>query len=197
MIRVGLDNRVFSQSCEWGAAWLPVQHSSYSFRTLRNPPGQRASPNCWFGDRKVPFCDPRWGCRPGEGVRARPQFSGKNVPWGCPSPDLHPASCPWRPAPFTVSTGTYLLESTSSEWAPPDPCFLCLIPVGGMAGIKRPSSDSTEELSGKRKDLSQSAKLPSPAPTQRSPLSPARTNPVVQRNEGGSERPSPKAVSMS
>nr|XP_034344756.1 MICAL-like protein 2 isoform X2 [Arvicanthis niloticus] len=67
-------------------------------------------------------------------------------------------------------------------------------PIGGMAGIKRPSSDSTEELSGKKKSLSQSAKLPSPAPTQRSPLSPARTNPVVQRNEGGSERPFPKAA---
>ncbi|XP_028611873.1 MICAL-like protein 2 [Grammomys surdaster] len=67
-------------------------------------------------------------------------------------------------------------------------------PIGGMAGIKRPSSDSTEELSGKKKDLSQPAKLPSPAPIQRSPLSPARTNPVVQRNEGGSERPSPKAA---
>lgn len=89
-----------------------------------------------------------------------------------------------------------LLESTGSEWDPPDPCFLCLMPVGGMAGIKRPSSDSTEELSGK-KGLSQPAKLPSPAQTQRSPLSPARTNPVVQRNEGGSQRPSPKAVSMS
>ncbi|XP_029389496.1 MICAL-like protein 2 [Mus pahari] len=67
-------------------------------------------------------------------------------------------------------------------------------PIGGMAGIKRPSSDSTEELSGKKKGLSQPAKLPSPAQTQRSPLSPARTNPVVQRNEGGSERPSPKAA---
>ncbi|XP_029332870.1 MICAL-like protein 2 isoform X2 [Mus caroli] len=67
-------------------------------------------------------------------------------------------------------------------------------PIGGMAGIKRPSSDSTEELSGKKKGLSQPAKLPSPAQTQRSPLSPARTNPVVQRNEGGSQRPSPKAA---
>ncbi|GAB1290395.1 MICAL-like protein 2 [Apodemus speciosus] len=67
-------------------------------------------------------------------------------------------------------------------------------PIGGMAGIKRPASDSTEELSGKKKGLSQPAKLPSPAPTRRSPLSPARTNPVVQRNEGGSERPSPKAL---
>ncbi|XP_051017116.1 MICAL-like protein 2 [Acomys russatus] len=66
-------------------------------------------------------------------------------------------------------------------------------PIGGMAGIKRPSSDSTEELSAK-KVLAQPAKLPSAAPTQRSPLSPARTNPVVQRSEGGLERPSPKAV---
>ncbi|XP_032742828.1 MICAL-like protein 2 [Rattus rattus] len=67
-------------------------------------------------------------------------------------------------------------------------------PIGGMAGMKRPSSDSTEELSGKKKVPSQPAKLSSPVPTQRLPLSPARTNPVVQRNEGGSERPSPKAA---
>lgn len=90
-----------------------------------------------------------------------------------------------------------LFEGMSPEWDRPDPCFLCLVPVGGMAGMKRPSSDSTEELSGKKKVPSQPAKLSSPVPTQRLPLSPARTNPVVQRNEGVSERPSPKAVSMS
>lgn len=66
-------------------------------------------------------------------------------------------------------------------------------PIGGMAGVKRPSSDSTEECPGK-KVLPPPAKVPSPAPAQRSPLSPARTNPVVQRNESGSERPSPKAA---
>ncbi|XP_040607187.1 MICAL-like protein 2 isoform X2 [Mesocricetus auratus] len=66
-------------------------------------------------------------------------------------------------------------------------------PIGGMAGMKRPSSDSTEDHYGK-KVLNQPAKLPSPAPAQRSPLSPARTNPVVQRNEGGSEGPFPKAA---
>ncbi|XP_035316093.1 MICAL-like protein 2 isoform X2 [Cricetulus griseus] len=66
-------------------------------------------------------------------------------------------------------------------------------PIGGMAGVKRPSSDSTEERSGK-KVLTQPAKLPSPAPVQRSPLSPARTNPVVQRNEGTSEGSYPKAA---
>ncbi|CAO2630329.1 MICAL-like protein 2 [Lemmus lemmus] len=66
-------------------------------------------------------------------------------------------------------------------------------PIGGMAGVKRPSSDSTEECPGK-KVLPPSAKVPTPAPAQRSPLSPARTNPVVRRNESGSERPSPKAA---
>ncbi|XP_036028532.1 MICAL-like protein 2 isoform X2 [Onychomys torridus] len=67
-------------------------------------------------------------------------------------------------------------------------------PIGGMAGVKRPSSDSTEERSGKKVLSQPASKLPSPAPAQRSPLSPARTNPVVQRNEGGSERPSPKTA---
>ncbi|XP_075830836.1 MICAL-like protein 2 isoform X2 [Microtus pennsylvanicus] len=66
-------------------------------------------------------------------------------------------------------------------------------PIGGMAGVKRPSSDSTEECPGK-KVLPSPAKVPSPAPAQRSPLSPARTNPIVRRNESGSERPSPKAA---
>lgn len=82
---------------EWGAVWLPAPHSSYSFRNLRNPPGPRASLEWWFGNRKVPFRDPRWGCRLGDGVRARPGFAGKNVPRGCPYPALHPASCPRRP----------------------------------------------------------------------------------------------------
>lgn len=127
-------------------------------------------------------------------MRARSGFVGKNVPWGCPFPTLYPTSCPRRPKPFTVGTRTsqrvQVLGGTLLTH------FLCLMSVGGMAGVKRPSSDSTEECPGK-KVLPSPAKVPSPAPAQRSPLSPARTNPVVRRNESGSERPSPKAVSMS
>uniref|UniRef100_A0A8C9URZ9 MICAL like 2 n=1 Tax=Spermophilus dauricus TaxID=99837 RepID=A0A8C9URZ9_SPEDA len=63
-------------------------------------------------------------------------------------------------------------------------------PIGGMAGVKRPSSDSEEEPSGKAP--CQPAKLPAHAPARGTPLSPARTNPVVQRKDGGSEAPSPK-----
>lgn len=163
-------------------------------RNLRNPPGPRASPEWWFGNRKVPFRDPRWGCRLGDGVRARSGFAGKNVPWGCPFPTLRPASCPRRPRPFTVGTRTS--QRVQALGGTLLTHFLCLMPVGGMAGVKRPSSDSTEECSGK-KVLPPPAKVPSPAPAQRSPLSPARTNPVVRRNESGSERPSLKAVSMS
>ncbi|XP_008572466.1 PREDICTED: MICAL-like protein 2 [Galeopterus variegatus] len=65
-------------------------------------------------------------------------------------------------------------------------------PIGGMAGMKRPPSDSEEEPSGK-KAPSQPAKLPSPAPARGPPLSPARTNPVVQRKDGGAEGLPPKA----
>uniref|UniRef100_I3N6K9 MICAL like 2 n=1 Tax=Ictidomys tridecemlineatus TaxID=43179 RepID=I3N6K9_ICTTR len=63
-------------------------------------------------------------------------------------------------------------------------------PIGGMAGVKRPSSDSEEEPSGKAP--CQPAKLPAHAPSRGPPLSPARTNPVVQRKDGGSEASSPK-----
>ncbi|XP_029410997.1 MICAL-like protein 2 [Nannospalax galili] len=65
-------------------------------------------------------------------------------------------------------------------------------PIGGMAGVKRPPLDSTEEPSGK-KALPQPAKLPSSALARGPPLSPARTNPVVQPKEGVSEGPPPRA----
>uniref|UniRef100_A0A8D2DNY1 MICAL like 2 n=1 Tax=Sciurus vulgaris TaxID=55149 RepID=A0A8D2DNY1_SCIVU len=64
-------------------------------------------------------------------------------------------------------------------------------PIGGMAGVKRPPSDSDEEPSGKAP--CQPAKLPAHAPARGLPLSPARTNPVVQRKDGVSEGPPLKA----
>ncbi|MBZ3881850.1 MICAL-like protein 2 [Sciurus carolinensis] len=64
-------------------------------------------------------------------------------------------------------------------------------PIGGMAGVKRPPSDSDEEPSGKAP--CQPAKLPAHAPARGLPLSPTRTNPVVQRKDRVSEGPPLKA----
>ncbi|XP_020834363.1 MICAL-like protein 2 isoform X2 [Phascolarctos cinereus] len=62
-------------------------------------------------------------------------------------------------------------------------------PIGGMAGVKRPSSDLSEGPVGK-KVISQPVKPASPAPAQ--PLSPVRTNPIVQGKSTGTEFPPAK-----
>ncbi|XP_012584696.1 PREDICTED: MICAL-like protein 2 isoform X2 [Condylura cristata] len=58
-------------------------------------------------------------------------------------------------------------------------------PIGGLHGVKRPSTSPEEEPSGK-KTISQPCR-PSPPPARAQPLTPVRTNPIVQQKKGGAE----------
>lgn len=116
----------------------------------------------------------------------------EKVPSGLPLPSPGPPGPPRAPRPV-LGTGTSGGTPFQSQaWDPPDPCLIP--PVGGMAGVKRASEDSEEEPSGKKAPV-QAAKLPSPVPARKSPLSPAQTNPVVQRRNEGAGVPPPKTVS--
>ncbi|XP_075383737.1 MICAL-like protein 2 isoform X2 [Tenrec ecaudatus] len=62
-------------------------------------------------------------------------------------------------------------------------------PIGGMAGVKRPPSAPEEEPSGKKTP----DQLASPSPPRGQPLTPVRTNPVVQGRAAGAQDPPAKA----
>lgn len=108
---------------------------------------------------------------------------------GCPpTPDS-------RPVLGTSGTQAGVAQTLAEPacGAGPGPLTLCLLPVGGMAGVKRPPSATEEELPGKKAPRQPAG--PSPTPAQEHPLSPISTNAIMQRKEGGAQGPPLKAVS--
>lgn len=129
--------------------------------------------------------------RGGEEVgQARPLL-GMDACWGYPSPLPGPQRAgAAHPHPLLQVPGWALVPPGNLDQGWPQslsepacgagaPDSVCLVPVGGMAGVKRPLSDASEEQSGK-KAPSQPAR-PSPTPARGQPLSPVSTNPTVQR----------------
>lgn len=112
---------------------------------------------------------------------------------GLPTPAIGAAS---HPLPYSrPQLGTHSLRAQAgvahtlgAGGGEARPLTLCLLPVGGMAGVKRPPSGAEEEPSGKKA---------SPTPARGLPLSPVSTNAMAQRKDGGAERPPLKAVSAS
>lgn len=119
-------------------------------------------------------------------------------PPAAPQQELPPTPSPipgpsWAPTSPRAQAG--VAQTRGAGWGLGRPLTLCLLLVGGMAGVKRPPSEAEEEPSGKK--ASPQPARPSPTPAPGLPRSPVSTNAVVQRKDRGAEGPPLKAVSAS
>ena len=110
-----------------------------------------------------------------------------HYPGPCPCTPLQLPSRHWHLQGTRVGgDGPGLSKPACGAWA----LTLHLMPAEHTAGVKRPSSNTSEEPSGKK-----APSQPAPVPARGQPLSPVSLNRTVQQKDGGSEGSPRKAVS--